>query len=531
MTKLAEIKSDNRFPLFITNHPIFNEKTEIKKIFPEIGLNNFSEKIIVDNSSEIKAAADEVINYMHNKVEERIYSLTKYAKIKTGLVETKGPIKAFGEARKIKYKKCSFILRKFRSLLAKSTKSFITVNEKTGKITLNIQSDIIDNDKKVVFKKGEGLFRVYQKINELLRDGHFLPLESLDTEPSFKKFNSVNIPGGEARVVFSSTGIDGAWDIATMSMRGISSCQTWGQGNSNHLVGSIVDPCTAIMYLTSGSNYEGKGPKMNRRCIVRFVVNGNDNIPSLVLERMYPSHNKEVANKFISILKEKTGNKFPIINCTSNFRNGVNKCHIPLTPIVSKLDAEYQPYRDSAIQFKKIISNRSQYIANVREQLTAVPGSYATDARKALNKVLLKELSSTKDKEQWRLIRSGNVSTYYVYAEVFFILNNLINNYIKNIKDTNVKIPIITLAILENIFCNENIDKIADSAIERLVKDTEIKLSDNYKLLLKTKIKNTLCKKAEKDRASLISKVEKIKGSKYINVFDSSLAKLIDKIS
>ncbi len=529
MTKLAEIRSDKRFPAFITNHQIFSSSSEIKKIFPEIGLENFTEKVHIENSAEILEAAQEVVSFIHTEVDNRLSSLTRYAELKTSPPQG-STTKVFGATRKVKYKKCSTVLKKFKALLAKSYKTFIILNEKTNKITLNIPADIFDDEKRLLFKRGEGLFKVYQKVNELLREAHFLPLEPLDTAPACKKYNSVNIPGNESRIVFSSAGIEGAWDIATMSMRGIQSCQTWGSANASHLVGSIVDPCTAIIYLTSGSNHEGKGSKMMRRCIVRFLIN-EDNKPSLVLERMYPAHNKDVATKFTALLKKKTQGKYPIANCTLNFRNGISKTYIPLTPVLANLEETARPYRDSAIQFKQLISNRELFIENVKKQIEAVPANYSYRARIAAGQIKAKELTSALDKAFWKEVRTGNTAIYSIATETAFVIRAAIDEAIGNIKDTNVKVPVITLQVFDSVFTAGSAEVIATKVMELFVRRCKRKPPVSYANLMKDKIQAALIKDIEKDRNKLIAKVEKIKGSKTLDLPSDDTIKLIEKIS
>src|ERR1700691_2673713 len=78
-------------------------------------------------------------------------------------------------------------------------------------------------------------------------------------------------------VVFSSD----PWDMTTMSMRGIESCQSWGRfGDYNDydnympqnahcrkLTGSIIDPCCAIIYITDHTPTQ-YGSKMLARAVV-----------------------------------------------------------------------------------------------------------------------------------------------------------------------------------------------------------------------------------------------------------------------
>jgi hypothetical protein len=86
------------------------------------------------------------------------------------------------------------------------------------------------------------------------------------------------------------------WDIATMSMRGIDSCMSWKGSRSANLIGSIVDPCCAVIYLTNNqlhtiakkSGSEALvGTEMLARSVVRYVLNEKGQDPSLLLERLY----------------------------------------------------------------------------------------------------------------------------------------------------------------------------------------------------------------------------------------------------
>jgi hypothetical protein len=150
--------------------------------------------------------------------------------------------------------------------------------------------------------------------------------------------------------------MQGAWDMATMSMRGISSCQSWSGCYKRNLVGSIVDPCAGIIYLTNGTQGE-KGSRMIYRAVVRYVVHKETHKPALMLERIYSANsiNNEITALFSAFLIKKTKGKLPII--TSG-----NKHVIPNSKIVSTLpscgsynDAKYycKSYRDSGIAYAK----------------------------------------------------------------------------------------------------------------------------------------------------------------------------------
>lgn len=105
------------------------------------------------------------------------------------------------------------------------------------------------------------------------------------------------------RIVFSTD----PWDIATMSMRGIKSCMEWSHKYSTGLVGSMLCPYTAVIYLTDGMEVRtlshnktyGKATRMLARSVVRIVnstvrgerfdIRKNNYVvrPRLMLERNY----------------------------------------------------------------------------------------------------------------------------------------------------------------------------------------------------------------------------------------------------
>ena len=341
-----ELFATKKFPAWIKNHAVFKNHKQIAKIFPEIGLTNCEMEVDVDNAAEVKTAAKYLITDITAQITKRSTGLGKFAVKKADTIKPK---------RKAKMAKNQHLLNALKVKLVKSTSKVI--NTKNGKVTLNLPDDIVDEEKTVVFKSGERLISAYNKMNESLRDGKFVAMAKVETLASFKDFSSKNVPALKYKLVFSSDGVEGMWDIATMSMRGIQSCQTWGNGMSNdaHVVGSMVDPFTAIIYITSGAKYGEYGSKMIRRCVVRFVVNGHTKKPKLMLERMYPSYDKGTCDTFIAFLKEKTGNKYEVIqNCYGGGMGaGTATTYVPMSKIVAELDSAHTPYRDSGIVYQK----------------------------------------------------------------------------------------------------------------------------------------------------------------------------------
>jgi hypothetical protein len=108
----------------------------------------------------------------------------------------------------------------------------------------------------------------------------------------------------EFRLVFSTS----PWDIATMSMRGIDSCMRWDHMNHVSLVGSMLCPNTAILYVTDGKvistvshTIAGKissvktvrGEKMLFRSVVRLVQSRmRYGKLALFQEEEYQNHNE-----------------------------------------------------------------------------------------------------------------------------------------------------------------------------------------------------------------------------------------------
>jgi hypothetical protein len=141
-------------------------------------------------------------------------------------------------------------------------------------------------------------------------------------------------------IVFSSSGEKGRWDIATMSERGTPSCMQWS-GKPTELIGSMVDPCVGIVYITDGTKTK-KGEAMYARSLVRYVVN-NKGKEALLLEQTYTdddkdewlSENYSEFDKLVGIvLKSKTKPRMTI----SPYKGGY---YIPLTKSVKKMIESY----------------------------------------------------------------------------------------------------------------------------------------------------------------------------------------------
>lgn len=518
MSDVKKIFKEKKFPSFIANHSIFHQFKEIKKVFPEIGLPNTEKEIEVDNRKEAKAVAGQVLAEINQMIDNRLRTINKYGTKKSD---------AMGNKRKKKLENINLLLTAVKEGLGRKRNDFIVDNN--GRITLNLPSDIVDAEGKVIFKQGEGLFRVYNKLNEVLRGGHFLAMEKLENLPQFKEFSSKNVPSLKYKVCFSSDGSTGAWDIATMSMRGISSCQTWGSANSTHVVGSVVDPFTAIIYLTNGSNPTEYGSKMIRRCIVRFMVDEKKKLPFIALERMYPSQDNAALETFISFLKEATDNKFEVVYIPGSTKV-YNGSYVPMSRIVSQLSAYDQPYRDSGVAYKADVTDIQRSLRHrVQERISSTSEAIAAKTLAAARAIKIGSIP-VEDRKSFKSLRGTNYSmdlSYYLYDAVLADIKKFLTERIDKYTDGD-------------LFAKESLEALLASGIEtrltgilksfmkgtpvydyyggkelfygKIEKQTQIKLSEGT-------IKTFAAAGAEKINAYLTAEIAKIK------ILDKSAAK------
>lgn len=163
------------------------------------------------------------------------------------------------------------------------------------------------------------------------------------------------------KLCFASDDFDGAWDILTMSMRGISSCQSWTDyinGHCKKLVGSIVDPFCGVIYITNDKPTK-YGSQMLYRAIVRYTIHQKFG-PCLFLENLYnnvivqkrvPS---SLYNIFAAFLHNKTGMKVIYPNTTfTTFSSITRNTKIPTFRNFNKLTSYEISYRDSGIQYER----------------------------------------------------------------------------------------------------------------------------------------------------------------------------------
>jgi hypothetical protein len=401
---IKDIFLAKKFPDWIENHKIFKSYKQIKKIFPDIGLPNCEKEIDVDNSADARQAACALITEISNELSRRSNKLGKFA------------AKSKSKKRSVKTNNLQLLLLDIHNLINRRFNDFILVNK--GRITLNCPSDVFDSQKTLTFKSGEGLIRVYNKLNETLREHHLLAMERMENLPAFKTFSANNLPVVKFKLRFTSDDSEGLWDIATMSMRGISSCQTWGAGNSTHIVGSMVDPFTGIIYLTSGAKHSQYGSKMIRRCVVRFAIDESSKKPFIMLERMYPNNEPSTLNQFVQFIGERTDNKFDVRT------GGVGNAYVPMADVVRQLPANDLPYRDSGIPYKTDTNDPNGVLRDQADtHLNKLVQILAAKVIAVARAVKISSVSEA-SKEAFRAMRG---STYY-YDYSGYISNDLTNS-------------------------------------------------------------------------------------------------------
>jgi hypothetical protein len=190
----------------------------------------------------------------------------------------------------------------------------------------------------------------------------------LKTNPKIQKiFPLIGLPKMETKmikgkkVVFSSD----PWDIATMSMRGVNSCQKWVMRDSywyrydivhcKRLIGSIIDPCCAIIYVSDGTKTE-YGEKMLSRMVVRFIINRETGKGTLFADTLYgiQENNKSIFN----FLSTHRGSHHLDFNPGGRHEFGISeltkKYFIPANATLNKVSPPYRSYRDVKIPYSPV---------------------------------------------------------------------------------------------------------------------------------------------------------------------------------
>jgi hypothetical protein len=355
----TELFAGKTAPQFITDHNLFRTPHEVKKVFRSIGLPNFKDKANIEKCLvDLKKEG----TYVHNLLVVMTQLLGGASALLQGqadkiqFLETK-------EARDAARPKLKEIYSYFDVVTAligyidpyKPENLTGTMQTSAdGKIELRLMNDINDASGKLVFRKGVSLFSIFHKLKEKLASFN-ITFNSLDTQQAFKVFSLENIPNKEFSVVFSAEGADGAWDIATMSMRGIKSCQRWDGEYPRCLIGSILSKFVGLIYLTSGvqaetnAGYSNLGTKMMRRCVVRYAVDADEDRPCILIDKMYPELDKDVLSLFINAIRSKT--TLPVYY-TADLGNKTKHFYLPAEEMREKIIDREWSYQDTPLKSK-----------------------------------------------------------------------------------------------------------------------------------------------------------------------------------
>lgn len=360
----TDLFKNKNIPSCIKDHPLFKNPTKVSKIFPSLGLSNFKEEVKIDKCFvDIKKEGSYVFNLL-NAITSRLSRAQEDLQFKADSMQmllTKDQ-REQNKDKIVGMFSFSKVINKIMMMSDPTIKENLDGVIRTDQtmIDLKLYENVIEKDPaKPIFKRDERLIKVYNKIKEKCLEYSVNVLE-IEQTAEFKVFSKENIPNKELSVIFSSDGETGAWDIATMSVRGIKSCQRWDGEYPSCLVGSILSKFVGIIYLTSGAQAEpypdaarggtwkDLGTKMMRRCVVRYAVDADDGQPYILLDKMYPEPDKEVLAVFMNCLQSKT--KIKVQNAHEIPPNRLKHMYTPHEKLKDELSGRYLSYHDIALK-------------------------------------------------------------------------------------------------------------------------------------------------------------------------------------
>jgi hypothetical protein len=329
------VNSKKPYPEWLRNHTVFKENNRIEKVFPKVGLPNFKEPCDIMNSAEAMADATKLGNKLRQELTNAQRAL--YDKLDIAL-------KSKEKDRNETCNKLQLLINLLNNVIySLGFQDYIKMVE--GRVVLKLRADIFNGEKNPVFRKDEAVLRVIGKLREMVVEQK-VNFTQIDQMLEFKDFSRTNVPNKKYLVCFSSTGEDGAWDIGTISMRGVTSCQSWNAPQSRGLIGSISSKFCGVIYLSSDQEIPGYGSKMLQRCVVRFAIHRTTRKPIIILDRMYPGDQADTREAFKRILKEKSGLD---VLYTGEKSNELNNYYIPDEPVRKYFRQGEFPYMDHAI--------------------------------------------------------------------------------------------------------------------------------------------------------------------------------------
>src|ERR1700722_16217018 len=302
-------------PSFVKEHKLFNSPIVMKKVFPSIGLTNFKDSVKIQKSLvDVRKTNGYVLNLltvMHSNIPAAIESM----KISIGKLQWIGTKEA-REAGRTRIDNLAYWQTIAENVLPNfdpHNKDLIQfgIELNNGLVEIKLLNTIVNGTGKKIFGKGANLFSTYNRLRNYLLEID-VPLQDIEQTEAFKIFSKENIPNKPYEIIFTSTGKEGAWDILTMSMRGIKSCQRWDGEYPRCLTGSIMSRFVGLIYITSGAPAESHptfgslGTKMMRRCVVRYAINADEGKPCIIIDKMYTEFDKDILAMFVNSLKSRT---------------------------------------------------------------------------------------------------------------------------------------------------------------------------------------------------------------------------------
>jgi hypothetical protein len=413
-TLSTEVFKNKKAPEFIVGHPLFRQPVKIKKVFPSIGLHNFKQKVNIEKplfdlrkegSFVITLLNDmfNILNQLKTDVEAEAENLQFGGGF--GDPDSKSKIAELGEL-------CDYVIPELVKQTNPNEREVLssTVRHSSNKIALKLFRNIVGKNEKVIYPQDKSLFQIFNKLKEQA-DKYGINMRNIDQLDSFKTFSKENIPNKEYSVVFSSNGEEGAWDLATMSMRGITSCQKWDGQHKQCLVGSILSKFVGVMYLTSGVDFEANGikfgSKMLRRSLVRYVVDAITNKPCIVIDKMYPEYDKDIAKVFIETLKSKTGLD---VYYTTEITNELKVLYTPREELRGKIEQRERSYLDTPIKYEEDLKVQSD--ANKEEMYNREIAFFKNSFSIFLNNKFFDVIEARDcSLEQYKILNNINISS------------------------------------------------------------------------------------------------------------------------
>jgi hypothetical protein len=405
MFQLANVleASKRPYPEWLRKHQVFAEMKKIEKIFPRIGLPNFKEPCDIMNTSEALNDAQRLGNRFIAMLQATQNTLQ--GKLNAALAS--------------KDKDRNVVCSNLQSAtnLINTLTQYLRANDYAkvvdGRVVMRLREDIFNGDKNPVFKKNEALLRVINKVKDMCAElkTEFGAVDQLD---EFKSFSRSNVPNKKYVVVFSSDGDDGLWDMSTISMRGITSCQAWSAPQSRGLIGSLSSKFVGVIYLASDQDIPGYGAKMLHRSMVRFAINKNTKKPALIMDRMYPSENQDTIAAFKKVLGAKSKLE---VHYTYNTGVRINELYyLPDEPSRKFLKQGEFSYMDYQIP----VQAHTPQIKKVAADITALTEDFKKKVAEDINAVVVNKRTLYEEAK----VRQGALRDEYDAAKAKWEMEN-----------------------------------------------------------------------------------------------------------